>query len=148
MSVVSTPLVALLSNFFVSSSRSQNHSSFRNPRVRKGFLMCSSLFINCLIIAFYVKNLWGIGILKNSIIGFLSGSRIPLAFMPNGLRICLEYLPFASMSYTPVMIYMGKYGVYEIIFRIGLQILWAVLLYGLSKLIWFGAIKKLCVQGG
>ena len=99
-------------------------------------------------IAFYVKNLWGIGILKNSIIGFLSGSLIPLAFMPDGLRVCLEYMPFASMSYTPVMIYMGKYSTYEIIFRLGLQILWAVLLYGLSKLIWFGAIKKLSVQGG
>ena len=81
-------------------------------------------------------------------IGFLSGSLIPLAFMPDGLRICLEYMPFASMGYTPVMLYMGKYGVYEILFRIGLQIIWAVLLYGLSKLIWFGAIKKLCIQGG
>ncbi len=99
-------------------------------------------------IAFYVKNLWGIGILKNSIIGFLSGSLIPLAFMPDGLRVCLEYMPFASMSYTPVMIYMGKYGTYEIIFRLGLQIVWSVLLYGLSKLIWLGAIKRLCVQGG
>ncbi len=99
-------------------------------------------------IAFYVKNLWGIGILKNSVIGFLSGSLIPIAFMPEGLRICLEYLPFASMSYTPVMIYMGKYGAYEVLFRIAIQIIWAILLYGLSKLIWFGAIKKLCIQGG
>ena len=99
-------------------------------------------------IAFYVKNLWGIGILKNSVINFLSGSLIPLAFMPEGLRVCLEYLPFASMSYTPVMIYMGKYGTYEMLFRIGIQIVWAILMYGLSKLIWFGAIKKLCVQGG
>lgn len=99
-------------------------------------------------IAFYVKNLWGIGILKNSVIGFLSGSLIPLAFMPDGLRVCLEYLPFASMNYTPVMIYMGKYGAYELLFRIGIQIVWAILLYGLSKLIWLGAIKKLCVQGG
>ena len=78
----------------------------------------------------------------------MSGSLIPLAFMPDGLRLCLEYMPFASMSYTPVMIYMGKYAGYEILFRIGLQALWAVLLYGLSKLIWMGAIKKLCVQGG
>ncbi len=99
-------------------------------------------------IAFYVKNLWGIGILKNSVIGFLSGSLIPLAFMPEGLRVCLEYLPFASMNYTPVMLYMGKYAAWEILFRIGLQIVWALLLFGLSKLIWFGAIKKLCIQGG
>ena len=59
-------------------------------------------------IAFYVKNLWGIGILKNSIIGFLSGSLIPLAFMPDGLRICLEYLPFASMSLFSSTLYFSK----------------------------------------
>lgn len=99
-------------------------------------------------VAFYVKNLWGIGILKNSIINFLSGSLIPLAFMPDALRYVLEYMPFSSMSYTPVMIYMGKYDTAELLFRLSIQFIWAVALYGLSKLIWSRAIKKLCVQGG
>lgn len=99
-------------------------------------------------IAFYVKNLWGFGILKNSIIGFLSGSLIPLAFMPEPLRICLEYMPFASMNYTPVMIYMGKYSPEEALLRLAIQAVWTLLVYGISKLIWLGAIKKLCVQGG
>ena len=99
-------------------------------------------------VAFYVKNLWGIGILKNSIIGFLSGSLIPLAFLPEPLRVCLEYMPFASMNYTPVMIYMGKYSPGETLLRLGIQAVWAVLVYGISRLVWLGAIKKLCVQGG
>lgn len=99
-------------------------------------------------IAFYVKNLWGFNILKKSIIGFLSGSLIPLAFLPEPLRICLEYMPFASMNYTPVMIYMGKYSPVEMFLRLGIQAVWAVLVYGISRLIWLGAIKKLCVQGG
>ena len=99
-------------------------------------------------IAFYVKNLWGIGILKNSIINFLSGSLIPLAFMPEQLKIILEYMPFASMNYTPVMIYMGKYDIDEILFRLAIQAIWALITYALSKLIWFRAVKKLSVQGG
>ena len=98
--------------------------------------------------AFYVKNLWGMNILKNSIINFLSGMLIPLAFMPEFLRKILEYMPFSSMSYTPVMIYMGKYGTTEIIFRIAIQAVWTILLYALSKLIWFHAVKRLSVQGG
>ncbi len=98
--------------------------------------------------AFYVKNLWGFNILKNSIISFLSGALIPLAFMPEPLRIALEYMPFASMGYTPVMIYMGKYGAAEIALRLGIQLVWAAALYGISKLIWAGAVKKLSVQGG
>lgn len=99
-------------------------------------------------VAFYVKNLWGIGILKNSIINFLSGSLIPLAFMPDVLRKILEYMPFSSMNYTPVMIYMGKYDITELLLRLGIQVVWVIATYGLSKLIWSGAIKKLCVQGG
>lgn len=99
-------------------------------------------------VAFYVKNLWGMNILKNSLIGFLSGSLIPLAFMPEGLRLCLEYMPFASMGYTPVMLYMGKYSPQEAAFRFGLQLFWLVVLYGISKLIWRGAIRRLSVQGG
>ena len=99
-------------------------------------------------VAFYVKNLWGISILKNSIINFLSGTLIPLAFMPDFLKTILEYMPFSSMSYTPVMIYMGKYSTYEILFRLTIQAVWAVLTYGLSKLIWFRAVKRLSVQGG
>lgn len=99
-------------------------------------------------VAFYVKNLWGFGILKNSIINFLSGSLIPLAFMPDVLKNILGYLPFSSMSYTPVMLYMGKYGASEILFRLGIQAIWAIALYGLSEFIWSRAVKKLCVQGG
>ncbi len=98
--------------------------------------------------AFYVKNLWGMNILKNSIINFLSGTLIPLAFMPEVLRKILEYMPFSSMSYTPVMIYMGKYDTYEMIFRLVMQAVWAFLIYALSKMIWLGAIKRLSVQGG
>jgi len=98
--------------------------------------------------AFYVKNLWGMSILKDSILRFLSGTLIPLAFMPDVLRTTLEYMPFSSMNYTPVMIYMGKYGMTEIIFRLGVQAVWAILIYALSKLIWFHAVKRLSVQGG
>ena len=99
-------------------------------------------------VAFYVKNLWGFNILKSSIISFLSGSLIPLAFMPDVMRTILEYMPFASMGYTPVMIYLGKYSASETALRLGIQLVWAVAMFGLSKLVWMGAVKKLSVQGG
>lgn len=98
--------------------------------------------------AFYLKNLWGFVILKDGIINFLSGAIIPLAFMPVGLKNVLSFLPFASLSYTPVMIYMGKYAPLQIIGSILLQLVWIAVFYGLSKLIWKLAIKYVTVQGG
>lgn len=98
--------------------------------------------------AFFVKNLWGFNILKNSLIRFLSGAVIPLAFMPGIIRQILELMPFASLSYTPVMLYMGKYDTQQIVFNLLLQLFWLMFFYVLSKLIWKKAIKYLCVQGG
>lgn len=98
-------------------------------------------------LAFYLKNLWGTGIIKEVIVSFLSGATVPLAFM-GALGDVLGYLPFASLSYTPVMIYMGMYDVPQIIFYMGLQFLWLVIFAVTSKLILRGAMKRLVVHGG
>ena len=98
--------------------------------------------------AFFFKNLWGTTLIKETVVGFLSGAIVPLAFLPQGLAAVLNFLPFASLSYTPVMIYMGMYSYGEIAWRIGLQLFWVVVMYGVSKLIWRSAVKHLSVQGG
>lgn len=99
-------------------------------------------------LAFFLKNLWGTNILKDIIVGFLSGSKIPLAFMPVVLKNVLTFLPFASLGYTPVMIYMGMYTGMTIVWSLLLQTFWLVAFCAISKLIWRLAIKRLCVQGG
>lgn len=98
--------------------------------------------------AFYLKNLWGADILKECIINFLSGATIPLAFMPVGLAKVLEFLPFSSLSYTPVMIYMGMYSYTEVAIKMGMQVFWICFMFGMSKLVWNHAVKRLCSQGG
>lgn len=98
--------------------------------------------------AFFFKNLWGTTLIKETVVGFLSGAVIPLAFLPSGLAAVLNFLPFASLSYTPVMIYMGMYSYGEIAWRIGLQLFWLLVMYGVSKLVWRSAVKHLAVQGG
>lgn len=98
--------------------------------------------------AFVFKNLWGSNMLKNTIVGFLSGATIPLAFMPGVLEKVLLLLPFASLNYTPVMIYMGKYTGFDLIFYLGLQLFWCIAFWVLSKVIWKAVHKRLCVQGG
>lgn len=99
-------------------------------------------------IAFVIKYLWGANMMKNCIVGFLSGTVIPLSFLPSGLeKICL-LLPFASLNYTPVMIYLGIYKGSTLLYYLGLQLFWVLVLWGLSKLIWKISTKHLTVQGG
>ena len=98
-------------------------------------------------LAFYLKNLWGTDIIKGVIVGFLSGATVPLAFM-GAFGEVIGFLPFASLSYTPVMIYMGMYGAKEIIFYMGLQIIWLLIFAITSRLVLKSAMKRLVVHGG
>lgn len=98
--------------------------------------------------AFFFKNLWGTTLIKEALVSFLSGGVIPLAFLPKGLSTVLNILPFASLSYTPVMIYMGMYSYTQIAWRIGLQLFWLAVMFGVTKLIWRSAVRHLAVQGG
>lgn len=97
---------------------------------------------------FFVKNIWGFSLLKTVFINFLSGSMIPIAFMPHWAQNIMNAMPFSSLSYTPVMIYMGKYSFIHVWQCIALQIVWIAAFWAISKLIWHLAINHVTVQGG
>lgn len=99
-------------------------------------------------IAFVIKYIWGANMMKNAIIGFLSGTVIPFSFLPKTLETVFLLLPFSSLNYTPVMIYMGVYRGSSLLFYLGLQLFWVLAFWGLSKLLWKIATKHLSVQGG
>lgn len=98
--------------------------------------------------AFVFKNLWGSNVMKHAIMNFMSGTLIPLAFFPETVGHVLQFFPFASLIYTPVMIYMGKYSAVQLVQVIGLQVFWMIFFVILSKIIWKLTVKHLSVQGG
>lgn len=98
--------------------------------------------------AFVFKNLWGSNLLKNSVVAFLSGSLIPLAFFPSLVSKILSFLPFSSLVYAPVMMFIGKYNAHETLGALGLQLFWLVFFIGLSQLVWRAVQGHLTVQGG
>lgn len=99
-------------------------------------------------LAFVLKNLWGFNRLKDGIIGFLSGSLIPIAFFPVWAKNILGFLPFSSMNYTPVMLYLGKYSQDQIVVAFLQQAFWLLAFYLISKFIWKCTVNQLTVQGG
>lgn len=99
-------------------------------------------------LAFVLKNLWGFNLLKFGILNFLSGGMIPLIFFPLWARTVMDFLPFASMRYTPVMIYTGMFEGFRIVEALAIQLFWIGALYLLSSLIWRFTIRHLTVQGG
>lgn len=100
------------------------------------------------LLAFLVTYMWGLNLFKDTVVKFISGAVIPIIFFPQWFQMFLRFLPFGSMNYTPVMIYLNKYTGYETLKVIGIQVLWVVILYLLSKFFWKKAIKKLTIMGG
>ncbi|MCR5368701.1 MULTISPECIES: ABC transporter permease [Eubacterium] len=102
-------------------------------------------------ICLYTESTWGINMVKECIVLLLSGATIPLAFFPEKLRHIVTYLPFKSVYDTPLNILLQKKGYTTpkgLLFALGLQLSWCIILYIISKAFWNHSIKRITVNGG
>ena len=86
--------------------------------------------------------------LKETLISFLSGTLLPIAFFPKGLREAVSGMPFAGMSQNPILILMMKYDLAESLRCVALSAAWIVALELFAKGLFSRAIRKVTVQGG
>ncbi len=100
------------------------------------------------ICSFWIINVWSIVTIKNVFVNVLSGSMIPLWFMPEWMSGIVEYSPFSSIYFTPVQIYLGQLSYEEIAYKCALQLVWIGIIYMIGNLLWAKGKKKLVVQGG
>ncbi len=100
------------------------------------------------MLAFYTTYFFGINMAKEVIMRLCSGALIPLSFFPAGVESFFRFLPFSSMNYTPVMIYLGKLEGEALMNALLLQLFWVMALFLISSIFWKKAIKRLTVLGG
>lgn len=100
------------------------------------------------LLAFYVTNMWGVSHLKDAALLFFSGQLIPIAFFPVALQKVMQFFPFSSLNYIPVMIYIKKLTGAALLQALGVQVMWIALLFLLSRWLWNRAINKLVILGG
>lgn len=100
------------------------------------------------MVAFFTTYIFGMLMVKDALLSFLTGQLIPISLFPEGIQRVFDFLPFSSMVYTPVMIYLGKYTEAELAWALGRQFIWVVLLYLLGSIIWKQVTKRLVVLGG
>lgn len=98
--------------------------------------------------AFWLINIWSLITIKNVFVNVLSGSMIPLWFMPEWMRGVLDFTPFSSIYFTPVQIYLGQLSYGEIAMKCGIQLIWTGIIFLIGDILWKKGQKKLVVQGG
>lgn len=115
--------------------------------------LCASLLNDTIayifgVLCFYTSSGWGLNSLKETLVAFLSGTLLPLAFFPAGLREAVSWMPFAGMSQNPVLILMMKYDLAQSLRCLALSVAWIMLLELFAKLLFTRAVRKVTVQGG
>ena len=101
-------------------------------------------------ICLYTESTWGINIMKEVVVLFLSGATVPLAFFPRTLKKIAMFLPFHAIYNTPLTFLTKgeELGLGESFIMLGEQILWAVVLLIIGKIFWKLSERVITVNGG
>lgn len=100
------------------------------------------------VLAFWYMNSGKINMLMGALNALLSGSVVPLWFMPKWMSYLAYALPLQAVSFTPVQIYLGKLQIADCLQAVLLQIAWIFILLGIQSLLWKKALKRIVVFGG
>lgn len=97
---------------------------------------------------FYTSSIWGMQILRRSIISIFSGTIAPITLFPEWFQKLADILPFKELMYTPINIWLGQVPINDIYFIIIKQIIWGIILYIIAKTFFNHAVKKITINGG
>ena len=136
-------LFIIVANTFIPNllSPSQNFSLFIASTLLGGILNFYIMVIAGSI-AFWVVSAYGIINFMSRLFAFLSGSLIPLAFFPEGIKRIMVYSPFTYIHYIPISIYLGNLSSSEIKKSFLIQIIYIFVFFVLSYLIWNKGLKR------
>jgi ABC-2 type transport system permease protein len=98
--------------------------------------------------AVYLHSILGLIRAKYFLVEILSGLIIPINFFPRSLATISAWLPFQHISYTPLMIYMGKISGMKLIEVLLIELVWSLALLGFGHWLWRQATRKMIIQGG
>jgi ABC-2 type transport system permease protein len=113
-----------------------------------GAVVSISLSYTVGLLAFWYVVTWHTHLILGSLTTLFSGSVVPLWFFPGVMVTIANWLPFRSIYYVPIAIYLGRLCIVDSLVALGQQLLWVLILYGLERLLWSRGIKRLVAQGG
>lgn len=100
-------------------------------------------------ICLYTESTWGINIMKEVVVLFLSGATVPLAFFPEKLKAFAMFLPFQAIYNTPLtFLTSNSLSTIDSLKMIGTQLAWVIVLFAIAKIFWKCSERVITVNGG
>lgn len=113
-----------------------------------GFLVIAQINLICQAINMITLDSRGVSGMINLVMMVLSGNIIPLTLFPDRLRLLIRYQPFAQSLDAPIRMYLHAMPVREWLLNLGVQLLWLILLWLLSRALWRRNLNRIVIQGG
>lgn len=100
-------------------------------------------------ICLYTQSIWGINIMKQILVTFLSGATVPLAFFPEILYRIVMFLPFHAIYNTPLTLLIhNDLSVAQVGHMLFTQFVWVLVVFVLAKVFWKVSERVITVNGG
>ena len=99
------------------------------------------------LLAFWSREAMGPKFLFDWVMEFASGAYFPLDILSVALFTVLVFLPFASIMYLPMQIYLGRAGMHGALKGISLQCAWIALFGPAALWVWKRGLKKYTGEG-
>ena len=100
------------------------------------------------LVSMVTMNIRNIMFAYNAIQNFFGGMMVPLWLFPGALGTASLILPFRSIYYIPISIYIGRYEGAELLAALGLQLFWIFALGLLARLLMRFVYRRMMIQGG
>jgi len=97
---------------------------------------------------FWTQNYMGVQWARLAVVNLLSGALIPLVYLPHWLATMAQWSPFAGLTSTPALIFLGRVGVRDGLALVLVQLGWVFALWFGARLVWRRALRRLTVNGG
>lgn len=135
----------ILTSFFSNAIVSCNNAILFMITLIISYLITFYLYYIIGLLSFWFINIWGIFITFDFIYLFLSGAYLPIAFMPDTMKIIIGVLPFKYIVDFPISIWINNTVDIK---SLCIQFLWLLILFLISEIMYKKAINKLEVLGG
>jgi ABC-type uncharacterized transport system permease subunit len=112
------------------------------------FLLAYNIDFMAGVCAYSFESILGLKIVKDTVILFLSGAVVPLAFFPKDVQTVLMALPFQAMYYTPINLLLGGKSAGESVMMLLIQAGWIVFFTTAARLFHRRIMGKLTISGG
>ncbi len=98
--------------------------------------------------AFWIGDVRGVVRLSMAIWSVLSGAIVSLAFFPDRFQPVVRLLPFAQMMQSPVDVWLERSDGLARLTPIGLQVVWAVVVLAVGRVVQTRGVRVAVVHGG